>query len=93
MCVCNPCFKKKQKNHGLKRSYSFLKEPASEDMKLCFMRSLGKTWEKLKSYIKRHWNFYLFMKLWNLKLPKVIVVSLKICKKSKNVIWDIGGKG
>lgn len=32
------------------------------------------------------------MKLWNLRLPKVIVVSLKICKKSENVIWDIGGK-
>lgn len=32
------------------------------------------------------------MKLWSLKLPKVIIVSLKICKKSKNVTWDIGGK-
>lgn len=31
--VWNPCLKKK-KRHGLKRFYSFLKEPASEDMKL-----------------------------------------------------------
>lgn len=46
-----------------------------------------------KSYIKkhRHWDLYLFMKLWNLRPPKVVIVNLEICEKSKNVIWDIGG--